>query len=78
MSIDRIIIIILDSAGVGELPDAVDYGDVGSNTIGNIAKTLGGIFLPNLKAHGLGNIIEIEGVSKVNNPISSFGKMAEK
>ncbi|KAF0119829.1 MAG: drm, partial [bacterium] len=48
--IKRIVLIILDSVGIGELPDALDYGDVGSNTLKNIAEELGGLNLPNLES----------------------------
>jgi phosphopentomutase len=74
----RVIVIVLDSCGVGELPDAEKYGDSGSNTIGNVANFAGGLRLPHLEALGLGNIIQIEGVSAVNSPLGSFGKMAQK
>ena len=70
-------IIVLDGVGVGELPDANLYGDGGSNTIGNIASSLGGINLPNLQQLGLGNIIPIKGVDRNSNPLASFGKMTE-
>lgn len=70
-------IIVLDGVGVGELPDASDYGDQGSNTLGNIAEKLGGIELPNLQKFGLGNIIDIKGVPPVDAPLASFGKMSE-
>ncbi|MDR2733432.1 MAG: phosphopentomutase [Spirochaetota bacterium] len=62
--IDRVIWIVLDSVGMGELPDAAAYGDVGSNTIGNIAKKVGGLALPNLTRLGLGNIEGMEQLSK--------------
>lgn len=55
-------IIVLDGVGVGELPDANLYNDQGSNTLGNIAKSLNGISLPNLQKMGIGNIIPIQGV----------------
>jgi phosphopentomutase len=73
----RIILIILDSCGIGELPDAKLYGDEGSNTIVNTAKAVGGLRLPNLQKLGLGNIDTILGVG--SNPIAeaNFGKMAE-
>jgi len=74
---NRVILIVLDGVGVGELPDAPCYGDSGSNTLGNIAKFLGGISLPNLEKIGLGNIIPIEGVHPVSRPLASFGKMIE-
>ncbi len=70
-------IIVLDGVGAGELPDAGLYGDQGSNTLGNIANTLNGIYLPNLQKLGLGNIIPIKGIEKTSKPIASFGKMKE-
>ncbi len=74
---NNFITIILDGVGIGELPDAGNYGDEGSNTLGNIAKHLHGISLPNLQKMGLGNINEIKGVPPVDKPIASFGKMKE-
>lgn len=75
--IRRVIWIILDSVGMGELPDANKFGDVGSNTIGNISKMVGGLNLPNMRELGLGNIDEIKGVGNVNNPKGCYGKFAE-
>lgn len=74
----RVVIIVLDSVGVGALPDAADYGDEGSNTLGNIAKYVGGLSLPNMQKWGLGNIIDILGVPPTFTPQGAFGKMAEK
>ena len=74
----RAIIIILDSVGVGELPDAADYGDRGSNTLGNLASTLGGLQLPHLGRLGLGNIIALSGVPAAVYPTAAYGKMAER
>lgn len=74
----RVILIILDSVGIGEMPDAHEYGDVGSNTLGNMAKVRGGLFLPHLQKLGLGNIAPITGVDPVESPRGSYGKMAEK
>ncbi len=73
----RACVLILDSCGVGELPDAANYGDKGANTIGNIARVLGGLTLPNLQKMGLGNIIDIDGVPAEPNAMMSFGKMAQ-
>lgn len=70
-------IIVLDGVGVGELPDASEYQDEGSNTLGNLAVALNGISLPVLEKMGMGNIIDIRGVNKSNFPIASFGKMKE-
>jgi len=75
--INRVIIIVLDSVGVGELPDAAKYGDEGSNTLGNTAKAVGGLKMPNLGKMGLGNIIDIKGIPAVPKPEAFFGKMAE-
>jgi phosphopentomutase len=75
---DRVIIVVLDSLGVGELTDAADYGDAGSNTLGNMAAELGGLTLPNLETLGLGNIGMFEGIDKRPDCTGSFGKMAEK
>ena len=53
--------IVLDAVGVGALPDAADYGDDGSDTLGNVARAVGGLDLPNLEALGLGNVEPLEG-----------------
>lgn len=73
----RIIIIVLDSVGIGELPDAAEYGDSRANTLSNIARSQGGLFLPTLERFGLGCISPIIGITKISNPKASYGKMAE-
>jgi phosphopentomutase len=72
-----VLLIILDSLGIGELPDAGEYKDEGSNTLGNVAKAVGGIRLPHLEMLGFGNIAKFDGIKKIKNPIASFGIMAE-
>jgi phosphopentomutase len=72
----RACVLILDSCGVGELPDAEVYGDSGSNSIGNVANKMGGLNLPKLQRCGLGNIIDIKGVPKTQESLFSYGKMA--
>ncbi|MCK4775535.1 MAG: phosphopentomutase, partial [Candidatus Krumholzibacteria bacterium] len=57
----RIFCVVLDGVGVGEAPDAADYGDVGSNSLGNTARAVGGLRLPNLERMGLGNVCDIPG-----------------
>jgi phosphopentomutase len=57
----RACVIVLDAVGAGALPDAGDYGDEGSDTLGNVARAVGGLDLPNLEALGLGNVEELEG-----------------
>mgnify|MGYP000858992099 CR=1 FL=1 len=74
-NISRVIMIVLDSVGVGELPDAALYGDEGSNTLGNIACHVD-LRLPHLERLGLGNIIPVRGVGPVNDPLGAYGKMA--
>jgi len=69
----RIIWIVLDSAGIGEMPDAADYGDIGSDTIGNIAK-LRRMQLPNFAALGLGNIKPLNGIPPAADTKGAFGK----
>ncbi len=70
-------LIILDGVGIGELPDAAIYGDKGSDTLYNIAKSVNGLNLPNLQKLGLGNIKKIPGLERIANPLASFGKMNE-
>jgi len=76
----RAIIIVLDSVGIGELPDAADFGDVGSNTLVNIKKARPETSLPNMAALGLGNIQgeDIHLLGKVDAPKGCFCKMGEK
>jgi phosphopentomutase len=74
----RVIIIVLDSVGIGELPDASAYGDTGSNTLGNIAGSIKGFALPNMERLGLGCIRGISGIREDLDPIGCFGKMAER
>ena len=70
-------VIVLDGVGIGELPDAADYNDTGSNTLCNIADAVGGLTLPNLERSGLGNIADIKGIHQVKNPLASYGKLKE-
>jgi len=74
----RVILIVLDACGVGELPDASEYGDVGASTIPNIAKALSGINMPNCQKLGLGNIVPILGVSPDEKAVGCWGKMNER
>ncbi len=74
---NRAIVIVLDSVGVGELPDADTYGDEGSNTLGNIARHVG-LKIPTLASMGLARVVDLPGVSVPDTPLASFGRMAEK
>jgi phosphopentomutase len=73
----RAIIVVLDGVGAGDAPDAVEYGDEGANTLGNTARAVGGLNLPNLQNLGLGNVTEIEGVPDEECPRASHGLMVE-
>jgi phosphopentomutase len=75
--IEKVILIILDACGIGELPDAHLYQDEGSNTIVNTAKAVGGLKLPNLEKLGLGNIDRVPGVDPQTEALGNYGKMAE-
>jgi phosphopentomutase len=77
-SFDRVILIILDGLGVGELPDADQYGDVGSDTLGNIAKAVGGLHLPNLERLGLGRVGDFKGLRSAGHRMGAYGRMAER
>lgn len=74
----KVILIVLDSVGVGALPDAADYGDEGANTLKNISQVLSGLHLPNLGSMGLGNLTEIKGVKPEKDTLGAYGIMAEK
>ena len=78
MNNKKAVLIVVDSCGVGALPDAKDFGDEGVNTISNLSKATGGVNLPNMEKMGLGNITDIEGVSKTDNAIGYYGKSMEK
>jgi phosphopentomutase len=77
MALNRVIVIVLDSVGIGETPDAAAYGDVGSHTLGNMAREVGGLQVPNMERLGLANIAILEGVVPQVSPAAAFGKMAE-
>lgn len=73
----RIVLIVLDSVGIGELPDAYRYGDAGANTLGHIAEAAGPLALPHLERLGLGCIGRIRGVAPAARPAAYYGRMAE-
>lgn len=76
-NISRVILIVLDSVGIGALPDAKKYGDEGANTLVHIAEKLNGLKTPNLEKLGLGKISGIKGLSGNIKARGSYGKMAE-
>jgi phosphopentomutase len=74
----RACVIVLDAVGAGELPDADQYGDVGSNTLGNVALAVGGLDLPNLEALGLGNVEPLEGCPPQPGAPAVAGRLLER
>lgn len=81
--VNRVVFIVLDSVGFGEMPDAHLYGDQGSDTLRNTAKAVGGLKIPFFESLGLGNAAEkfgelLLGVGPANTPRGAFGRLAEK
>jgi len=74
---DRITLIVLDGAGIGAMPDAPEWGDAGSDTLGHICESRA-VRLPNLQGLGLGNIRPLNGVAKIEKPRGGYGKCALK
>ena len=77
--VNRVILIVLDSVGVGALPDAAEYGDQDpvSNTLAHTAQAVGGLEMPHLERMGLGNIVPVQGVPPAAAPSGAYGRMAE-
>ena len=75
MGFRRVVWIVFDSVGIGAMPDAADYGDAGSDTLGNIARRRR-LNLPNLSSLGLGNIRPLEGIAPAAAPAGSYGRCA--
>src|SRR5256885_10087979 len=73
----RACVIVLDAVGAGELPDAAEFGDEGSDTLGNVARAVGGLDLPNLEALGLGNVEPLEGCPPVEGAPAVAGRLLE-
>lgn len=75
MTFDRVILVVLDSVGIGEMPDAAAYGDAGSDTLGNIARQRS-LALPNLSDMGLANIRPLDGLPPAPSPAGAYGRCA--
>ncbi|HVA28187.1 MAG TPA: phosphopentomutase, partial [Candidatus Baltobacteraceae bacterium] len=75
----RFVTIVLDSGGIGALPDFVAYGDAaGANTLGNVSQRVGGLSLPNFERLGLGHLTAIQGVLPVPAPLARVGRLRER
>lgn len=75
--IKRVILLVIDSVGCGDAPDAQTYGDQGANTLGNIGRAVGGLNLPNLGKLGLGNLTDIKGTPPMDAPEGVYGRLTE-
>lgn len=73
----RIFIIVMDSVGIGEAPDADKFGDQGADTLGHIAEKMNGLSMPNMAKLGLSNIRELKGIQKAESPLAVYTKMQE-
>ncbi|MEW4098066.1 MULTISPECIES: phosphopentomutase [Bacillus] len=73
----RIFLIVMDSVGIGEAPDAADFNDVGADTLGHIAEKMNGLHMPNMAKLGLSHIKEIKGIPADETPLAYYGKMQE-
>ncbi|MER2121446.1 MAG: phosphopentomutase [Solibacillus sp.] len=73
----KVHVIVMDSVGIGEAPDADKFGDAGSNTLGHIAEKMNGLNMPNMENLGLSNIRELKGINKTEKPAAFYGMMQE-
>ena len=73
----RIFTIVLDSLGVGAMPDAAEYGDAGCDTLGHIAARTENFKIPNLQKLGMANLHQLQGVAPVEAPLARYGKLRE-
>lgn len=73
----RVFLVVMDSVGIGEAPDAEKFGDTGSDTLGSISEHLNGLHMPNMAKLGLSNIRELKGIEKASKPLAFYTKMEE-
>ena len=73
----KCILIVIDSLGCGDAPDAHQYNSLGANTLSNTSKEVGGLSVPNLSSLGIGKVTDVEGVDD-SNIIGSYGKLQPK
>ena len=76
--VERVLLLVCDSFGVGDAPDAAAYGDAGSDTLGNCARAVGGLRVPALEGLGLGYLTRIEGVAPRAEPGTAHGRLTER
>lgn len=73
----KIHVVVMDSVGIGEAPDAAKFGDAGAHTLGHIAEKMNGLTMPNMESFGLANIEPLQGLQATNTPQAYYGKMQE-
>ncbi len=74
---NKIHVVVMDSVGIGEAPDAANFGDVGAHTLGHIAEQMNGLTMPVMESMGLANIEPLQGMQATNEPKAYYGKMQE-
>ncbi|MEA0551966.1 phosphopentomutase [Lysinibacillus irui] len=74
---NKIHVVVMDSVGIGEAPDAANFGDVGAHTLGHIAEKMNGLTMPVMESFGLANIESLQGMHPVKEPKAYYGKMQE-
>ena len=77
MKFNRMHVIVMDSVGIGQAPDAEDFGDVGAHTLGHIAETYD-LNVPHMEKLGLANIAPLKGLDSVDQPMAYYTKLEEK
>ena len=73
----RVFLIVLDGVGIGEMPDAADYGDQGSHTLRHVVEAAGGLELPHMESLGLGNLVALPGIQALKDPIGARARLTE-
>lgn len=76
--INRVFVVVMDSLGVGAMPDAGQFGDAGVNTLGHICEAVNGLKMPNLRKLGMANVIPLKNVPTVEKPVGYYGILKEK
>lgn len=76
--INRVFVVVMDSLGVGAMPDAGQFGDAGVNTLGHICEAVNGLKMPNLRKLGMANVIPLKNVPTVEKPVRYYGILKEK
>ena len=76
--INRVFVVVMDSLGVGAMPDSPEYGDVGVNTLGHISEAVDAFEIPNLQKLGMANVTPLKQVPPVEKPLGYYGKLNEK